>query len=134
MHGVVLADRFKILFISIMLIPEFMFVPSVWQTVNETTKTVIATVIVMPYIFLYLSVYTEPGTINDSTYGFHSRLYPYDHIIFDPGRKCSTCKIIKVESRCSIVRQRLTLLSQRDQNTAASAESVSPAVITTASL
>ena len=46
-------------------------------------------VVALPYISLYICAVTKPFT----AHGTHE--YPYDHVIFHPGNKCSTCLSLK---------------------------------------
>ncbi len=48
-------------------------------------------VITLPYVFLYLSAFSDPGFITPANIGHHMSQYPYDFTLFYPGVSCRTC-------------------------------------------
>ena len=51
--------------------------------------------IALPYIFLYLSAYSDPGVVTPANVGHHLSQYPYDFTLFYPGATCRTCQTLK---------------------------------------
>jgi palmitoyltransferase ZDHHC4 len=51
--------------------------------------------VVLPYIFLYLASFTDPGYITPANHAYHLALYPYDYSAFMPGQECRTCGFLK---------------------------------------
>ena len=58
----------------------------------------------LPYIFTYLSVSYTGHHITTTSHQPHT--YPYDHILFRPGKFCKTCNIVKParSKHCSLCR------------------------------
>ncbi|OBT66921.1 hypothetical protein VE03_04196 [Pseudogymnoascus sp. 23342-1-I1] len=84
-----------IMFILLLSVSEYLYLPSVFPAQTIATQAVMIPIILMPYIFLYLSAYSDPGFITDATHATHMRLYPYDHVNFHPSATCSTCDFTK---------------------------------------
>jgi len=63
--------------------------------------------VVAPYVFLYLSVYTDPGTVTSANIDHHLAQYPYDFTLFHPGQTCRTCHALKParSKHCSICKR-----------------------------
>lgn len=79
-----------------MFIPEWIFLPAVFPTLGRLTQIAGAITVILPYTFLYLSAFGDPGIITHDNHGYYMLLYPYDHTLFHPGRYCHTCKFLKV--------------------------------------
>jgi len=53
------------------------------------------TAVILPYVFLYLAAFGDPGTITEKTHAKYMSLYPYDFTLFHPGQECRTCHLLK---------------------------------------
>ncbi|KFY80695.1 hypothetical protein V499_00469 [Pseudogymnoascus sp. VKM F-103] len=84
-----------ILFILLLSVSEYLYLPFVFPAQTTATQAVIIPITLMPYIFLYLAAYSDPGFITNATHATDMRLYPYDHVNFHPSAICSTCDFIK---------------------------------------
>lgn len=71
-----------------------MFLPIAWPRTSTVHRVCIPPVVVLPYIFLYASVVSK-SFITPQNHGQEMTRYPYDSVIFHPGRHCRTCKFHK---------------------------------------
>ena len=74
---------------------EYIFLPPAWQYMSTFHRTAGTIAILLPYIFLYLAAFTDPGYITHANHAYHMQLYPYDYSIFLPGKDCRTCRFLK---------------------------------------
>ncbi|KAI1937473.1 palmitoyltransferase swf1 [Ophidiomyces ophidiicola] len=81
-------------FLTLLICSELSFIPVAWSKLEPIHQLFVPIVVIQPYMFLYLSVYTK-STITPKSHAGHMQLYPYDRIIFHPGNFCRTCKFLK---------------------------------------
>ncbi|CAI4219461.1 unnamed protein product [Parascedosporium putredinis] len=84
-----------IFYIVLLVGSEYIFLPSAWQYMSTFHRVAGSIAILLPYIFLYLAAFTDPGYITHSNHAYHMQLYPYDYSIFLPGHDCRTCRFLK---------------------------------------
>jgi len=84
-----------ILFIALLAVSEWLFLPDVFPPMTRSMKIAVVTIVFAPYTFIFLSAFTDPGFIDHENHDLHGTLYPYDHIIFHPGKLCTTCNLAK---------------------------------------
>lgn len=103
-----------IFFISLQVGGEWVFVPSAWPRVSAIHHFCILAVILLPYLFLYASVVTK-SFVTHENHAEELRRYPFDRILFHPGKNCSTCHFLKParSKHCSICK---TCVSRHDHH------------------
>jgi palmitoyltransferase len=84
----------QILFITLLSVSEFVFIPAAWSRLALKHRLAAPVVVVLPYLFLYLSIVTK-SEITLENHAQHMRKYPYDKVIFHPGSTCRTCLFLK---------------------------------------
>jgi hypothetical protein len=96
-----------IFFIALLLGSEIFYLPNAWPQLSLTHKLLGTIAMFLPYLFLYLSVFSDPGTITHENLAYQMSLYPYDFSIFHPGANCSTCQLNKParSKHCSICKR-----------------------------
>ena len=72
-----------------------MFVPAAWPRLDFVHRLVMVVLIVLPYMTTYKSVRSTSSVITVANHHVHMRQYPYDHVLFHPGKICQTCRLIK---------------------------------------
>ncbi|KAH8816105.1 DHHC palmitoyltransferase-domain-containing protein [Xylogone sp. PMI_703] len=93
-----------IFFVILLLGSEMLFLPDAWPLLTTFRKMSCLFLVLCPYTFLYLSMYTDPGIITPENHSHYMTLYPYDYTIFYPGETCRTCHLLKParSKHCSI--------------------------------
>ncbi|EAA26840.1 zf-DHHC-domain-containing protein [Neurospora crassa] len=96
-----------IFFFLLLSVGEYLYLPVAWPHFSFTHKFFGTIAILCPYIFLYLSAYTDPGVINAKTHVREMARYPYDFTLFHPGTSCETCHLLKParSKHCSICKK-----------------------------
>ncbi len=68
-----------------------MALPTAWGLLTWAQRVTLTVAVVLPYVFLYLSAFSDPGIVTPANVGHHMTLYPYDFALFHPGVGCRTC-------------------------------------------
>ncbi|CAK7563592.1 MAG: palmitoyltransferase swf1 [Sporothrix epigloea] len=84
-----------IFFLILLVGSEYMAVPSAWPFLTGMQQVIVVILCMLPYVFLYLATYSDPGTISIGSLKYHLSLYPYDYALFHPGAQCYTCRMLK---------------------------------------
>ena len=89
-----------------------MFLPPAWSSLSFNRKLTSIILVLLPYILLYLSAYTDPGFITPENHAHVMTLYPYDFANYHPGNTCSTCHLLKParSKHCSICKRCISRL------------------------
>ena len=90
-----------------MLGGEYLYLPYIWSRLSILTQISVLITVVLPHLFLYLSCAADPGYITPENHAYYMSLYPYDHVMFHPGKECSTCGFLKParSKHCSICKR-----------------------------
>ena len=98
------ADQAEILFLSILLGAQCLFLPSAWPRLSWIHRLLTLLFISGPYVFTYKCVTSKSSTITSQNHAQQMRYYPYDHVLFQPGQTCRTCFLLKPprSKHCSI--------------------------------
>ncbi|CAK7205849.1 palmitoyltransferase swf1 [Sporothrix eucalyptigena] len=84
-----------IFFLVLLVGSEYMAVPSAWPYLSGVKRIAVVVMCTLPYVFLYLAAYSDPGTVALGSLKHHLSLYPYDYALFHPGARCYTCNLLK---------------------------------------
>ncbi|TRX94312.1 hypothetical protein FHL15_004779 [Xylaria flabelliformis] len=84
-----------IFYILLLSVSEFLYLPGAWPRMSRFHQVVGAIAIILPYIFLYLAAFSDPGVVTAATHARYMSLYPYDFTLFHPGQQCRTCHVLK---------------------------------------
>ena len=80
---------------TLLIASESLFVPPAWGKLNLISKSLTVFLILLPYTFTYQCIAVKSSTITPHNHERHLRQYPYDHVLYRPGKFCRTCNFIK---------------------------------------
>ncbi|KAL1976188.1 hypothetical protein VTN31DRAFT_2470 [Thermomyces dupontii] len=92
-----------IFFLTLLVTSQVAFVPAAWPRLGALHRVCVPVVVILPYLFLYASVTTK-SFITPQNIRTELARYPYDRVLFHPGKQCSTCHLLKParSKHCSI--------------------------------
>jgi palmitoyltransferase ZDHHC4 len=99
-----LANLCQIFFLVLLVGSQYLALPTAWPLVSTLHRGLLLLTILPTYALLYLSAYSDPGTVTAENLGHHLSLYPYDFTLFHPGQLCRTCQLPKParSKHCSV--------------------------------
>ncbi|KAI1148957.1 DHHC zinc finger protein [Nemania diffusa] len=84
-----------IFYVLLLSVGEFLYLPGAWPRLSHGHQLAAAIAVILPYVFLYLAAFGDPGVITPETHAHYMSLYPYDFTIFHPGQECRSCHLLK---------------------------------------
>ena len=80
---------------AVVIIAEILFVPAAWPRLSSSHRWAAIIAIIIPFITTYQSVRSTSSVITEDNLDSQIGHYPYDHVLFHPGKVCPTCRLIK---------------------------------------
>ena len=85
----------KVFYMAVVIIAEILFVPAAWPRLNNGHRSAAMVAIAVPFITTFKSVSSISSVITKDNLPSELRRYPYDHVLFHPGKMCRTCQMVK---------------------------------------
>lgn len=82
-------------FLALLVVSEYMAIPTAWPFLSGVQRFAVLVLSALPYVFLYLAAFSDPGYVSLGNLKQHMLLYPYDYALFQPGVRCHTCNLLK---------------------------------------
>ena len=89
------ANQEQIFYMSLIFGAECLFIPSAWPYLDQRHRITTSALIAFVYAFTYMCVMSKSSTITANNHREQMSRYPYDHVLFRPGRTCQTCQLVK---------------------------------------
>ncbi|KAI1326572.1 DHHC zinc finger protein [Xylariaceae sp. FL0255] len=84
-----------IFYFLLLSVGQYLYLPGAWPRLEGIHKIAAAISVVLPYVFLYLAAFGDPGVITSANHAHFMSHYPYDFTLFHPGQECRTCHMLK---------------------------------------
>ncbi|KAH9820450.1 Palmitoyltransferase SWF1 [Teratosphaeria destructans] len=93
-----------IIFLVLLTGSASLFVLHAWRHLPTSLRLPIPPLLALPYLFTYLCASYTKDYITPSNHSHRMSDYPYDHILFRPGKWCKTCSLEKAarSKHCSL--------------------------------
>lgn len=97
----------QIFFLVLLAGGEYLYLPTAWPQFSPLVKVTGAIAIALPYVFLYLAAFTDPGYVTAANHVAEMARYPYDFSLFHAGAACATCGFLKParSKHCSVCKR-----------------------------
>ena len=97
----------QILFLGLLAGCQITFIPAIRIYLSLLEVVVALLLSACPYYFTYRCVSSTASYITNFNHYEHLRLYPYDYVLFKPGKVCPTCLFFKParSKHCSICKK-----------------------------
>ena len=89
---------------TLLIVSESLFIPPAWGKLNAMHRVLTLFLTSLPYFFTYRCITVKTSIITTQTHEKHMKQYPYDHVLYRPGKSCRTCNFVKParSKHCSI--------------------------------
>lgn len=93
-----------IFFLLLLLGSQLLFVPSSFARLPAFHRVLVVTLCIIPHIFIYKTVTSTASYVTSANHSYWMQQYPYDYVLFQPGKICPTCQFPKParSKHCSI--------------------------------
>ena len=82
-------------FLLLLSSSQLLFIPAAFSKLTHLQRSMTLLLSFIPYIFIYACVTSTASVITRENHRTRMLQYPYDHVLFRPGRICNTCQFIK---------------------------------------
>ncbi|KAI4117827.1 MAG: hypothetical protein LQ345_002013 [Seirophora villosa] len=95
---------FQIFYLTLLVGAEALFLQSTFLRLSVFQQGLAISFSLAPLFFTYKSVTSIASIITPGNHYQNMRLYPYDHVLYPPGRVCRTCSLLKParSKHCSV--------------------------------
>lgn len=105
-----------VFFLGLVTACAVLLLPTLWSKLHLHHKLILLALLPQPYLWLYLSAKPNNSTyITPQNHAAQMQHYPYDRVLYHPGKTCSTCHFLKParSKHCSICK---TCVSRMDHH------------------
>ena len=104
MYARLSSDRSQIFYLLVLSASQLIFVPAAFPQLSQVHRGLTILTCALPYAFTYKAISSRSSVITPANHRHEMRRYPYDHVLYQPGRSCRTCHFLKParSKHCSI--------------------------------
>ena len=90
-----MSDHYQVFYLGIVFGSQMLFIPAALPRLRVLHRVFALISSFTPHYFTYRCVTSTSSVVTSQNHWQNMRYYPYDHVLYEPGQVCRTCRFLK---------------------------------------